>query len=327
VLSVSVNLVLLFVEGEKVIIEVEGLVKHYGKVKAVDDVSFGVVEGETFGLLGPNGAGKTTLMEILCGLRRFDKGKVAVGGFDLVRDQRKVRGMIGFCPQETLLYDLLSVRENFAFSASLYSLDSKKFRERVEFSSKVLGVEEFLNRRVQQLSGGMKRRANLAASIIHDPPVVILDEPTVGFDPTIKREFWELLKNLKSLGKTVLLSTHDMYEADEICDRVAIMEKGKIAALDKPHILKETIGGAPLLHIRAKDGQIKKALTILKGYNSTLSDDEIQVSISDPWAVMTEISNKLAAQGVLTEKIEIVEPTLEDVFIKLSGRKLTEEEN
>jgi ABC-2 type transport system ATP-binding protein len=327
VLSVSINLVLLFVEGEKVIIEVEGLVKHYGKVKAVDDVSFGVVEGETFGLLGPNGAGKTTLMEILCGLRRFDKGKVAVGGFDLVTDQRKVRGMIGFCPQETLLYDLLSVRENFAFSASLYSLDSKKFRERVEFSSKVLGVEEFLNRRVQQLSGGMKRRANLAASIIHDPPIVILDEPTVGFDPTIKREFWELLKNLKSLGKTVLLSTHDMYEADEICDRVAIMEKGKIAALDKPHILKETIGGAPLLHIRAKAGQIKKALTILKAYNSTLSDDEIQVSTSDPWAVMTEISNKLAAQGVLTEKIEIVEPTLEDVFIKLSGRKLTEEEN
>jgi len=168
------------------IIEVDGLEKHYGKVKAVDDVSFAVEEGEIFGLLGPNGAGKTTLMEIICGLRRFDRGKVTVQGFDLVRDSYKVRGLIGFCPQETLLYDLLSVRENFAFSASLYSLSSKKFKERVEFSTKVLGIGEFLNRRVEQLSGGMKRRANLAASIIHDPPIVILDEPTVGFDPNVK---------------------------------------------------------------------------------------------------------------------------------------------
>ena len=162
------------------IIAVEGLVRRYGKVTALDGVSFSVEEGETFGLLGPNGAGKTTLMEILCGLRKLDEGRVTVSGFDLVRDSRRVRGLIGFCPQETLLYDLLSVRENLSFSASLYSLDSRKFKERLEFSSKVLGVGEFLDRKVRQLSGGMKRRANLAASIIHDPPIVILDEPTVG---------------------------------------------------------------------------------------------------------------------------------------------------
>jgi len=128
------------------IIEVEGLVKHYGEVKAVDDVSFSIKEGEIFGLLGPNGAGKTTLMEILCGLRRFDAGKVTVQGYELVKDSYRVRGPIGFCPQETLLYDLLSVRENLAFSASLYSFSSKKFKERVEFCSKVLGIGEFLNR-------------------------------------------------------------------------------------------------------------------------------------------------------------------------------------
>jgi ABC-2 type transport system ATP-binding protein len=307
------------------IIEVESLVKRYGEITAVDDVSFSVEEGETFGLLGPNGAGKTTLMEILCGLRKFDAGKVTVRGSDLVKDSYKVRGSIGFCPQETLLYDLLSVRENFAFSASLYSLSSKKFKERVEFSSRVLGVGEFLNRRVGQLSGGMKRRANLASSIIHDPPIIILDEPTVGFDPTIKREFWELIKNLKSYGKTVLLSTHDMYEADEICDRVAIMEKGKIAALDKPYVLKKTIGGEPTIQVKVKETQLKKALAVLKEYSTTLVDDEIRVSASNPWEIMTAISNKLGSQGILTEKIEIVEPTLEDVFIKLSGRKLTEE--
>jgi ABC-2 type transport system ATP-binding protein len=309
------------------IIEVEGLVKHYGKVTAVDGVSFGVEHGETFGLLGPNGAGKTTLMEILCGLRKLDQGKVTVSGFDLRKDSRKVRSVIGFCPQETLLYDLLSVRENFSFSASLYSLDRRKFKERVEFSSKVLGVGEFLDRRVGQLSGGMKRRANLAASIIHDPPIVILDEPTVGFDPTIKREFWELIKNLRKSGKTVLLSTHDMYEADEICDRVAIMEKGKIAALDKPHILKKTIGGGTSIHIRVKESQVKRALAVLKEYKTVSIDDEIQVLVDDPWQNMTELSAKLNSEGVLTEKIEIVEPSLEDVFMKLSGRRLTEDGN
>jgi ABC-2 type transport system ATP-binding protein len=307
------------------IIEVEGLVKHYGEVKAVDGVSFGVDEGEIFGLLGPNGAGKTTLMEILCGLRRYDSGKARINGSDLAKDSLKVRGMIGFCPQETLLYDLLNVRENLAFSASLYSLSSKKFKERLDFSSRVLGIGEFLNRRVQQLSGGMKRRANLAASLIHDPPLVILDEPTVGFDPTIKREFWELIRSLKGYGKTVLLSTHDMYEADEICDRVAIMEKGKIAALDQPHVLKKTVGGEPSIHVRVKEQQAKKALEVLKEYQGKLVDEEIKISSSNPWQTMNDVSNKLTASGIFTDKIEVVEPTLEDVFIKLSGRKLTED--
>jgi ABC-2 type transport system ATP-binding protein len=311
--------------SRKAIIEVEGLVKYYGEVKAVDGVSFSVEEGEIFGLLGPNGAGKTTLMEILCCLRRFDRGQVFVNSFDPSKNSLGVRASIGFCPQETLLYDLLNVRENLAFSASLYSLSSKKFKERVEFSSKVLGVGEFLNRRVEQLSGGMKRRANLAASIIHDPSIIILDEPTVGFDPNIKREFWELIRSFKDYGKTVLLSTHDMYEADEICDRVAIMDKGKIVALDKTHILKKTIGGKPSIHLRVKESQTKKALSILKEYKIASRDNEIHILVENPWETMTEVSNKLASQEVLIEKIEIVEPTLEDVFVKLTGRKLTEE--
>ena len=272
--------------SDKIVIQVENLVKHYGEVTALDGVSFSVQEGEIFGLLGPNGAGKTTLMEILCGLRRFDRGQATIHGFDLVKNAYKVRSLIGFCPQETLLYDLLSVRENFSFSASLYSLSSKKFKERVAFSSKVLGVEEFLNRRVQQLSGGMKRRANLAASIIHDPPIVILDEPTVGFDPTVKREFWTLIKNLKDYGKTVVLSTHDMYEADEICDRVAIMEKGKVAALDEPYVLKKTIGGDPAIHVRLKGSQTKKVLALLEKYNCAVQDNEIKISVKNPWEAM-----------------------------------------
>ena len=309
---------------EKTVIEVEGLVKHYGEVTALDGVSFSVKEGEILGLLGPNGAGKTTLMEILCCLRRLDQGNATVLGFDLIKDSRKVRSSIGFCPQETLLYDLLSVRENFAFAASLYSLDSKKFKERIEFSSKFLGVGEFLNRKVKELSGGMKRRANLAVSIVHDPPVVILDEPTVGFDPNVKREFWELIQDLKNYEKTVLISTHDMFEADELCDRVAIMDKGKIVALDKPDILKETLGGENSIRIKTKEAP-RKAVSLLKEYKCMMRDDEIQVFAKNPWRIVPEVSNKLISHGVLTEKIEVVEPTLEDVFIKLTGRRLTEE--
>jgi ABC-2 type transport system ATP-binding protein len=312
--------------SEKTIIEIEGLVKNYGKVTALDSVSLGVKKGEIFGLLGPNGAGKTTLMEILCGLRRFDKGRLSVSGFDIVKDSYKIRRLIGFCPQETLLYDLLSVRENFAFAASLYSLDSRKFKERIEFSSKFLGIGEFLNKKVKELSGGMKRRANLAVSIIHDPPIVILDEPTVGFDPNVKREFWNSIKNLKDYGKTVLLSTHDMYEADELCDRVAIMDRGKIVALDKPHVLKEKLGGEALIHIKLKEPPSEQALKLLEAdYNSVSRGNEIQVFAKNPWEIMPKVSNQVISLKLLTEKIEIVEPTLEDVFIKLTGRRLTEE--
>lgn len=311
---------------EEIVIEVEGLVKHYGEATALDGVSFSVNRGEIFGLLGPNGAGKTTLMEILCGLRRFDEGKLTVSGFALVKDAYKVRSLIGFCPQETLLYDLLSVRENFAFAASLYSLSSKKFKERVEFSSKFLGIGEFLDKKVKELSGGMKRRANLALSTIHDPPIVILDEPTVGFDPNVKREFWESIINLRDYGKTILLSTHDMYEADGLCDRIAIMDTGKIVALAEPHVLKETLGGETLIRIKLKGSATKEALALLQDdYNCTSRDNEIQIFVKNPWKIMPKVSNKMVSLGFLAEKIEVVEPTLEDVFTKLTGRRLTEE--
>jgi len=308
----------------EVVIEVKGLVKHYGEVKALDNVSLNVEKGEIFGLLGPNGAGKTTLIEILCGLRRFDKGEVKVLGLDLAKNSYKVRSLIGFCPQEALLYDLLNVYENLGFAASLYSLPSKKFKERLEFTSKVLGIDEFMKKKAKELSGGMKRRANLAASIIHDPPIVILDEPTVGFDPNVKREFWETIKMLKRDGKTVLLSTHDMYEADTLCDRVAIIDKGKIVAIDKPQVLKETLGGKASICIRVKESQTEKTLKLLKPYGYTFKDGDIQIFADNPWKIMPEISNELLSNKILTEKIEVLEPTLEDVFIRLTGRKLVE---
>lgn len=308
------------------IIKVENLVKSYGDVRALQGVSFDVEDKEIFGLLGPNGAGKTTLIEILCGLRAFDEGSVNIMDIDVAEHPSKAKSLMGFCPQETLIYDLLNVRENLVFAASLHSLSKKKFKERISFVSEFLGLEEVMKKRVKELSGGLKRRVSLAASIIHDPSLIILDEPTVGFDPNARREFWGLVRRLHQEGKTILISTHYMEEADELCDRVAIVNKGKIVALDEPSILKKTLGGKSSIHIRVKGSQAEDAEKLLTEFNPTLIDGELQISVKDPWEILTDLSKRLSSERILVEKIEVVEPTLEDVFVNLTGRKLKEGE-
>jgi ABC-2 type transport system ATP-binding protein len=305
-------------------IKIENLVKCYDDVVALKGVSFTVEKGEIFGLLGPNGAGKTTLMEILCGLRRLDKGKVIVLDIDVSRRPDKAKRLLGFCPQETLLYKYLTVRENLVFAASLYSLRSREVEERIKFLVKFLDIEEILKKRVDKLSGGMKRRVSLAASIVHDPKIIVLDEPTVGFDPHVKREFWQFIKQLHEDGKTILLSTHNMEEADELCDRVAIMDSGKIVAIDKPETLKRIYGGNAVINVKVKDFHMEKAEKILHKLKPKRENNELKIFVNDPWKLMPEVSSMLFAKGVLAEKIEVTEPTLEDVFINLTGKRLME---
>lgn len=308
------------------VIKVENLTKSYGDVRALQGISFDVKDKEIFGLLGPNGAGKTTLIEILCGLRAFDEGSVNIMDIDVAEHPSKAKGLMGFCPQETLIYDLLNVRENLAFAASLHSLSKKKFKERITFVSEFLGLKDAMKKKVKELSGGMKRRVSLAASIIYDPPLIILDEPTVGFDPNARREFWDLVRRLHQEGKTILISTHYMGETDELCDRVAIIDKGKIVALDEPSILKKTMGGKSSIRIRVKGSQAEDAKKLLTPFNPTLIDGELRISLKDPWKILTDISTNLFFKQILTEKIEVVEPTLEDVFVNLTGRRLGEGE-
>jgi ABC-2 type transport system ATP-binding protein len=307
----------------RLIVKVMDLVKSYGETQALRGVSLEVEKGEIFGLLGPNGAGKTTLIEIICGLRKFDEGHVTVLNIDVAKEPTKVKSLIGFCPQETLIYDLLSVRENLAFAASLQSLSSKEFNERVSVLSDFLGLKDVMKKRIRELSGGMRRRVSLAASIIHDPPILILDEPTVGFDPNARREFWSLVQRLHKEDKTILLSTHYMEEADELCSRVAIIDEGKIVALNEPTNLKKKFGGTSLVHVRVKRAQIRAAIKLLDAFNPLLKDEELRISVKNPWEVLPEITANLSSHGVLVEKVEVVEPTLEDVFINLTGRRLT----
>ena len=314
------------IEVNLLVIQVENLVKFYGETQALRGVSLEVKKGEIFGLLGPNGAGKSTLIEIICGLRTFDEGDVSILDVDVAKSSRKAKSLIGFCPQETLIYDLLNVRENLLFAASLQSLSSKNFEERISVLSKFLGLKEIMKKKVKELSGGMRRRVSLAASTIHDPPIIILDEPTVGFDPTARREFWGFINKLHEEGKTILLSTHYMEEADELCDRVAIVDRGKVVALDKPDNLKKTFGGTSAILVRVKSTQMKDATKLLAKFNPVLTDEELKISVKDPWKTLPDITASLSSQKIMVEKVEVVEPTLEDVFVNLTGRRLTEGE-
>jgi ABC-2 type transport system ATP-binding protein len=304
------------------VIKVENLVKFYGETEVIHGLSLEIKEGEIFGLLGPNGAGKSTLIEIICGLRTFDEGNVSILDIDIAKSPSKAKSVLGFCPQETLIYDSLNVRENLLFAASLQSLSSKNFKERISILSEFLGLKEIMKKNVKELSGGMRRRVSLAASTIHDPPIVILDEPTVGFDPNARREFWGFIRKLHEEGKTILLSTHYMEEADELCDRVAIVDKGKIVALDKPEKLKETLGGTSAILVRVKSSQIKDATRLLAEFNPVLKDGELKIPAEDPWKTLPETTATLSSQKILVEKAEVVEPTLENVFVNLTGRRL-----
>ncbi len=301
---------------------VEKVTKKYGDVTALDDVSLNVREGEIFGLLGPNGAGKTTLMEIMVGLRRPDSGKVILLGIEVMKKPREVRRIVGFNPQETMLYDNLTVLENLEFVASLYSFSKEKFEERLKVLSEMLELNDFLKRRVEKLSGGQRRRASLAASLLHDPPVVVLDEPTVGLDPDARREFWRFIEEMKEEGKTILLSTHYMEEADELCDRVAIMDLGRIVTIGSPDELKRLHGGSAKIAIHVKMRHLASAEKILLDYVPSRVFDWLEIKTEKPEELVPDLIAKLQSEGIDPESVEIRSPTLEDVFLNLTGRRL-----
>jgi ABC-2 type transport system ATP-binding protein len=210
------------------------LVKKYPDVTAVNDISLQVSKGELFGLLGPNGAGKTTIINILCGLITPTGGSATVGGYDVQKETAKVKELIGVCPQETAIYPYLTGAENIELFGNLHTMNKGTLKTRLSLLLEKLGLTQEAKRKAEKYSGGMKRRLSLILALIHDPQIAFLDEPTVAMDPQSRHAVWDFIKELKEEEKTIILTTHYMEEAEELCDRVGIIDHGKLIALGSP---------------------------------------------------------------------------------------------
>ena len=213
--------------------------RSFNDVKAVDGISFDVKKGELFGLLGPNGAGKTTTINILCGLLKPTEGSYIVGGYDLKKDLNKVKELISVCPQEAAVFPFLTGKENIEYFGNMHMMSKEKINARTEELLKLLGLFEASGRKAKEYSGGMKRQLNLIVALINEPDILFLDEPTVGMDPRVRRRTWEFINSINEQNRTIVLTTHYIEEAEALCDRVAIIDYGKLVALDSPKKLME----------------------------------------------------------------------------------------
>ena len=300
------------------ILRVENLVKSYGNVEAVRGVSFSVEEGEVFGLLGPNGAGKTSTVEILEGLRDPDSGTVSVCGLNPQTNSNELKHEIGAALQSTSLPDKLRVMEALRLFAGFY-----KRRRSPEDLLKRFGLEEKRNAFYSQLSGGQKQRLALAMALVNDPRVVFFDEPTAGLDPQVRREIYDIIEELKRDKKTIVMTTHYIEEAEHLCDRVAIVDHGKVIALGTPRDLKSHSGGTTRIEVRLSQPAANGALGTLEGVTDVRELDGAYVLHSlKPPKTIVDLVKHLEGNGNELVSLEIASPSLEDVFIELTGRRL-----
>jgi ABC-2 type transport system ATP-binding protein len=295
----------------------EHLTRRFGAFTAVDDVSFEVGRGEVFGFLGPNGAGKTTVIKMLTGLLMPTSGRATVAGHDLARETEAVKRSIGYMSQLFSLYGDLTVEENIRFFAALNGVPRARRDERRDWVLHMAGLEGQLGRLTSELSLGWKQRLALGTAVLHEPPVLFLDEPTSGVDPISRRDFWDLIYALAARGTTVFVSTHYMEEA-EYCNRLALMNRGRIIALDRPSALRAAMP-APLLEIDADDGP--RAIEALAGdpdvIEAGLYGRVVHVTVRDLARARAVLPGRLAAHGVTARDIRQVAPALEDVFVAL----------
>ncbi len=300
-------------------IQAKSLVKRFGSLTAVDSLSLEIREGETIGLLGPNGAGKSTTIGMLVGLTSPDSGEVLIasssensGDVEGCPTNVAVRNRIGVAPQALSLYEDLSAAENLRFFGSLYKLSGSKLKERIETSLEIAGLEDRRNDRVKTFSGGMKRRLNIAVALIHEPDVVLLDEPTVGVDPQSRNHIFERIEEMQKSGMTILYTTHYMEEAQRLCDRVAIMDKGKILALDTVDELLAKHGRKPVV------SAVLHPQSPRVGLPSEPENETVRFESDDPIADVTALTQK----GLKFQSLQISNSDLESVFLQLTGRTL-----
>ena len=300
------------------VVETSGLTKLFGSLVAVDHVDLSVKAGEIFGFLGPNGAGKTTTVRILCGLMAPTSGSALVVGHDVVTEPEEVKQRIGYMPQSYGLYDDLTVEENLNFFGSIYRVPSDERRKRAHEILQLVRLQELRKQFSGQLSGGMKRRLSLAVSLIHNPELLILDEPTAGIDPPLRRVFWEYFRHLNQLGVTFFINTHYMDEA-ELCDRLALINYGRLVAVGTPTELKrKAIGGEQIELVTA---DMSKTQAMLKHSDLagevTVSDGTIRLIVDEAASAIPRVTSFLSERGVAVLQVRQLQPSLEDVFIRL----------
>jgi ABC-2 type transport system ATP-binding protein len=310
------------------ILTVRGLTKSYGNLLAVDALDFDVIRGEILGFLGPNGAGKTTTISMICGLLKSDAGEIRFNGNFVVPHSREYRMKMGLCPQELVVWDSLTCEEQLWFTARIYDLKANTARRRTGELLDIFGLEKKRNKLAKTLSGGMKRRMNLALALIHEPELLILDEPQAGLDPQSRILVREYVLSLA--GKmTVLLTTHDMDEADRLSDRVAVIDHGRLLVLDTADRLKSQIGAGEILEMKIAQENEKDISELTEQLPDNLNHlgfkaGTLRLVGSNIPAALPGLMNRFSQRGVVIEDMTIRKKTLEDVFIALTGRGLRE---
>jgi ABC-2 type transport system ATP-binding protein len=307
------------------VFRVQGLVKSFGPVKAVDGVSFEVAKGELYGLLGPNGAGKTTTMSMMSGLLAPDEGRILFDGIDLALRPLEVKAQLGVVPQETALYETLNARENLRFWGGLYGLSGKRLEAAVDRVLDQVGLKERAKEPVKQYSGGMKRRLNLALGLVHGPRAVLMDEPTVGIDPQARLNILAAVKSVAASGTTVIYTTHYLEEVEDLCDRIGIMDHGRILAEGTLDELIRRVGGREVVTVRGGfDAEALRAkMGVLPGVQVTSSGSgKLVLSVDGSGRAAVELLGRVLAEGLPLEGVSIQPPSLNALFISLTGREL-----
>ena len=303
-------------------VEVHDLVKRFGSFVAVDHVSLEVRRGEIFGFLGPNGAGKSTTIRMLCGLLTPSEGTARVGGFDVATEPEAIKRSIGYMSQKFSLYDDLEVGENIDFFSGIYGVPEDRRAARRDYVLKMSGLEERRHSMTRLLAGGWKQRLALGCAILHEPPILFLDEPTSGVDPIARRDFWELIYQLSEAGHTIFVSTHYMDEA-EYCHRLALMYRGKIIALGAPAELKRSLTGHHLLALETSDP--RGALKALDGFDGVrdvaVFGGGLHVTVDNADAAVPQIRERLGSLEIEVHSLESIEPSMEDVFVAMIERE------
>ena len=307
------------------VLECSGLRKAFGDLVAVDGVGFTIEEGETYGLLGPNGAGKTTSISMICGLMARDAGEVVVDGQPLTTTSVAAKRAVGYVPQDIAIYPDLSARENLAFFARLYGMSGNEIKSRVDEVLEIIGLADRAKEKSDNFSGGMKRRLNIGIGLLHKPHLLVLDEPTVGVDPQSRNAILESVEVLSTQGMGVLYTTHYMEEAERLCDRVGIIDHGKIVAEGTRRELVERVGQHDRVRLKAT-GHLEAAAEAARGVDGVLEvgvrEEGLDLIAERAADSLADVLAKVTGAGAAVSSVDVDEPNLEAVFLHLTGRAL-----